>query len=186
MLINLLSTFFFSNKFFLSISTNKNYISSAKALYIIIVATALDDIAYYIFDNKYALSNFSFIFYISEIFISIFLLSFFARIMGAGAKVSQFSTIMKSYSYSLSPVIFGSILLILISSITNLNTMYPKAVSIGALIVLMGWMWICQFIMIQTIFSRLGFIARLFLFSISVSTYYGIDVFKKYFYTSIM
>ena len=93
---------------------------------------------------------------------------------------------MKSYSYSLSPVIFGSILLILISSITNLNTMYPKAVSIGALIILMGWMWICQFIMIQTIFSRLGFIARLFLFSISVSTYYGIDVFKKYFYTSIM
>lgn len=183
MLINLLSTFFFSNKFYLSISTNKNYISSFRALAIITIATLLDDIAYYFFDNKYLLSNFSFIFYFSEIMLSVALLSFLGRIMGAGARISQFNSVMKAYSYTLSPVIFGSIILLLVSILTNLNTLYPKAVSLGALIILMVWMWICQFIMIQTLFSKLGFISRLILFLITVGTYYGVDKFKKFFYT---
>lgn len=185
LLINLLSTFFFSNKFYLSISTNKNYITTFKAFSIIIVTTLLDDIAYYFFDNKYSLSNLSFIFYFSEIILSVLLLSFFARIMGAGARVAQFNSVLKAYSYTLSPVIFGSIILFLVSILTNLNTLYPKAVSLGALIVLMFWMWICQFIMIQTLFSRLGFISRLILFLITIGTYYGVDRFKKFFYSMI-
>ena len=40
-------------------SLNKNYIATSRALTIVILATLLDDVAYYVFDNKYALSNFS-------------------------------------------------------------------------------------------------------------------------------
>ena len=54
MLINLLSTFFLSNKFYQAISLNKNYVSFQRALIIVISATLLDDIAYFIFDNNYA------------------------------------------------------------------------------------------------------------------------------------
>ena len=103
--------------------------------------------------------------------------------MGAGPRISQFNSVMKAYSYTLSPVIIGSIILLLVSILTNLNTLYPKAVSLGALVILMFWMWICQFIMIQTLFSRLGFISRLILFLITVGAYYGVDKFKKFFYT---
>tara|TARA_Y100001970_G_scaffold291092_1_gene427037 strand:- start:6373 stop:6930 length:558 start_codon:yes stop_codon:yes gene_type:complete len=182
MLINLLSTFFLSTKFYLSIHDNKNYIPTSKALNVIIIATLLDDVAYYVFDNKYALSNFSFIFYFFEIIISVFFLSMFSRLLGAGHKISQYNLILKAYSYTLSPVIIGSIILIIISISTSLNETHPQALSIGALIVLMGWLWVCQFLMINTIFKKIGFIKRIFLFLITVSIYIGMDKFKKFIY----
>ncbi len=182
MLINLLSTFFLSNKFYQAISLNKNYISSQKALMIIIIATLLDDIAYYIFDNNYALSNFSSIFYFSEVILSVFAISLLARILGAGARISQFGLVLRAYAYTLAPVIFGSIILIIVSTTTNCNVSHYDTVKLAAFLVITGWMWLCQFICIQTIFNKLGFIKRMFLFLVIVGIYVGVDKFKKFFY----
>jgi hypothetical protein len=182
MLINLLSTFFFSNKFYQAISLNKNYISYQKALVLVIVATLLDDVAYYVFDNNYALSNFSSIFYFSEVILSVFVISLFARIFGAGARASQFGLVLRAYSYTLSPVIIGSVILIIISTTTNCNVNYYDAVKLAAFLVITGWMWLCQFICIQTIFIKLGFLKRMFLFLVTVGIYIGVDKFKKFFY----
>ena len=182
MLINLLSTFFLSNKFYQAISLNKNYISSQKALIIIIIATLLDDVAYYIFDNNYALTNLSSIFYFSEVILSVFAISLLARIFGAGARASQYGSVLRAYSYTLSPVIFGSIILIIVSTTTNCNVTYYDTVKLAAFLVITGWMWLCQFICIQTIFNKLGFLKRMFLFLVTIGIYVGVDKFKKFFY----
>ena len=106
----------------------------------------------------------------------------FSRLLGAGHRISQYNLILKAYSYTLSPVIIGSIILIIISIFTSLNETHPQALSIGALIVLMGWLWVCQFLMINTIFKKIGFIKRIFLFLITVGIYIGMDKFKKFIY----
>ena len=163
MLINLLSTFFLSNKFYQAIGLNKNYISSQKALIIIIIATLLDDIAYYIFDNNYALSNFSSIFYFSEVILSVFAISLLARILGAGARISQFGLVL-GLMHTLSSRHFGSIILIIVSTTTNCNVSHYDTVKLAAFLVITGWMWLCQFICIQTIFNKLSFIKECFYF----------------------
>ena len=107
-------------------SLNKNYIATSRALTIVILATLLDDVAYYVFDNKYALSNFSFIFYFSEIVLSCIFLGFLGRLFGGAPMQLSFSAILKGYSYTLSPVIFGSIILIILSLTTSLKLTFSK------------------------------------------------------------
>ena len=182
MLINLLSTFFLSNKFYQAISLNKNYVSFQRALIIVISATLLDDIAYFIFDNNYSLSNFSSIFYFSEVILSVFAVSLLARIFGAGARISQFGSVFRAYAYTLSPVIFGSIILIIVSTTTNCNVSHYDTVKLAAFLVITGWMWLCQFLCIQTIFNKLGFIKKMFLFLDTVGINVGVDKFKKVIY----
>ena len=97
MILYLLSSLFLSNKIYMAASLNKHYIPLSRAMFIIILATLLDDIAYYIFDNKYALSNFSSIFYFTEIIISCFALSLFGRLFGGSPKQLSFSAILISF-----------------------------------------------------------------------------------------
>ncbi len=182
MILYLLSSLFLSNKIYMAASLNKHYIPLSRAMFIIILATLLDDIAYYIFDNKYALSNFSSIFYFTEIIISCFALSLFGRLFGGSPKQLSFSAILKPFSYTLSPVIFGSILLIIISLTTECNVTYYDQVKLGAFLIISGWMWICQFIFIATYFDRISLLKKVLLFGINVGIYIGMDKFKKFFY----
>ena len=119
MFLNLLASFFFSNKIYMAASLNRHYIPGKRALLIVLMATFLDDIAYYCFDSKYALSNYSFIFYLLEIVSTCFVVALLSRIVGCSARQCTFSAIFKGYSYTLSPVIFGSILIIIISLVLN-------------------------------------------------------------------
>ena len=182
MIIYLLSSLFLSNKIYMAASLNKNYIPLPRAFFIIILATFLDDIAYYVFDNRYLLSNFSFIFYFSEIILSCIALSLLGRLFGGSHKQLSFSSILKPFSYTLSPVIFGSILLIIISAATNLNIEYYDELKLGAFLVISVWMWICQFIFITTYFDRINMGLKLVMFAANVGIYVGMDKFKKIFY----
>jgi len=182
MLINLLSTLFFSTKLYLSASLNRYYIPGGRALLIVIVATALDDISYYCFDSKYALDNFSFVFYFCEIIISCFILAIISRLCGGSVRQCAFKSIFKPFSYTLSPVIFGSILLIAISTLTDLNIAYHSQVQIGAFIILTIWLWGCQYLFIMSYFDSLKTIPKLVLFIINISIYLGMHEFKEYFY----
>ncbi len=182
MILYLISTLFLSNKIYLAAALNRNYIPSSRAIFIVLLATFLDDIAYYIFDNKYALSNFSFIFYFSEILTSCIVLSILGRLFGGSPKQLSFSSILKPFSYTLSPVIFGSILLIIISLTTNLNVNYYEQLKLGAFLIISVWMWICQFIFIFSYFDRVNFLQKLIMFLFNIGIYVGFDKFKKTFY----
>ncbi|NSW98280.1 hypothetical protein CL641_000845 [bacterium] len=113
---------------------------------------------------------------------SVFAISLLARILGAGARISQFGLVFRAYAYTLAPVIFGSIILIIVSTTTNCNVSHYDTVKLAAFLVITGWMWLCQFICIQTIFNKLGFVKRMFLFLVIVGIYVGVDKFKKFFY----
>lgn len=182
MILNLLASLFFSNKIYMAASLNKNYIATSRALTIVILATLLDDVAYYVFDNKYALSNFSFIFYFSEIVLSCIFLGLLGRLFGGAPMQLSFSAILKGYSYTLSPVIFGSIVLIILSLTTDCNINYYDQMKLGAFLVITVWMWICQFIFISTYFSRITVFAKLVMFIVNIAIYSGVDKFKKFFY----
>jgi len=92
------------------------------------------------------------------------------------------SAILKGFSYTLSPVIFGSIILIILSLTTNLNTEYYDQVKLGAYLVITVWMWICQFLFISTYFNRISGLNKIIMFALNVGVYLGIDKFKKFFY----
>jgi hypothetical protein len=161
---------------------NRHYIPGSRALAIVLVATLLDDFAYYTFDNKYALSNFSSIFYFSEIIISCFALCILGRLFNGSHKQLSFSSVLKGFSYTLSPVIFGSLWLIFLSATTNLNIDYYNEMKLGAYLVITVWMWICQFIFITTYFDRISTINKLIMFALNIGIYLGVDKFKKFFY----
>ena len=182
MLLNLLSSLFFSNKIYMAASLNKHYIAGSRAIFIVITATLLDDYAYYVFDNNYSLSNFSSIFYFSEFCISVLGLSILGRILGGSPKQLSFKGVFKGFSYTLSPVIFGSIWLIIISSLTNLNVSHHDQVQIGAYLAITVWMWICQFLFVMTYFDKISTIKKLIMFAINILIYLGMDKFKKFFY----
>ncbi|MEE2975519.1 MAG: hypothetical protein VX343_03595 [Thermodesulfobacteriota bacterium] len=184
MFLNLLASFFFSNKVYMAASLNRHYIPGKRALLIVLLATFLDDIAYYCFDSKYALSNFSFIFYFFEIILTCFVVALISRVVGCSARQCTFGAIFKGYSYTLSPVIIGSVIIILLSVSTNWNdpvsnpTSY-KVFYYSTLLVLMVWMFACQYIFFVTYFTSLRISRRVLLFLISTGIYFGIDKFKK-------
>jgi len=178
----LISSLFFSNKIYMAASLNRHYIQGSRALCIVLLATLLDDFAYYMFDNKYSLSNFSSIFYFSEIIISCFTLCLLGRIFGGSPKQLSFSSVFKAFSFTLSPVIFGSLVLILLSSLTNLNVEYYNQVKLGAYLIITVWMWLCQFIFISTYFDRITGLSKLIMFILNIGIYLGMDKFKKFFY----
>jgi hypothetical protein len=182
MILYLLSSLFLSNKIYMAVSLNKHYVPIGRALGIVILATLLDDLAYYVFDNKYALSNFSFIFYLAEIFTSCLMLCIVGRIFGGSHKQLSFSSILKGFSYTLSPVIFGSIVLIILSLTTDLNTEYYDQMKLGAYLVITVWMWLCQLIFISTYFDRISGLNKIIMFALNVGIYLGMDKFKKFFY----
>jgi len=182
MILNLLASLFLSNKIYMAAGLNRHYIPGSRALAIVLVATLLDDFAYYTFDNKYALSNFSSIFYFSEIIISCFALCILGRLFNGSHKQLSFSSVLKGFSYTLSPVIFGSLWLIFLSATTNLNIDYYNEMKLGAYLVITVWMWICQFIFITTYFDRISTINKLIMFALNIGIYLGVDKFKKFFY----
>jgi len=182
MLINLLSTFFFSTRLYTAASLNRHYIPGSRALSIAILATALYDISYYFFDSKHTLGNFSFIFYFSEIIISCFVLAIASRWWGCSARQCSFTSIFKPFSYTFSPVIVGSILLIAISTLTDFSVTYYNQIKIGAFVILVIWLWVCQFFFIMSYFNSLKSGPKLILFIINISTYLGIYKFKEFFY----
>ena len=182
MILNLISSLFFSNKIYMAASLNRHYIQGSRALFVVLLATLLDDFAYYIFDNKYALSNFSSIFYFSEIIISCIALCILGRLFNGSQKQLSFNSIFKGFSYTLSPVIFGSLCLIFLSATTNLNIDYYNEMKLGAYLVITVWMWACQFIFISTYFDRITGLSKLIMFTVNIGIYLGMDKFKKFFY----
>lgn len=182
MILNLISSLFLSNKIYMAASLNRHYIQGARALFIVVIATLLDDFAYYTFDNKYALSNFSSIFYFSEFVISCLFLCIIARIFGGSPKQLSLSSVFKGFSFTLSPVIFGSLILIILSLSTNLNVEYYNQMKLGAYLVITVWMWVCQFIFISTYFDRITGLSKLIMFAANIGIYLGVDKFKKFFY----
>ena len=166
----------------MAVSLNKHYVPVGRALGIIILATLLDDLAYYVFDSKYALSNFSSIFYLTEILLSCLLLCIAGRLFGGSHKQLSFSAVLKGFSYTLSPVIFGSIVLIIRSLSTDLNTEYYDQMKLGAYLVITVWMWLCQFLFISTYFDRISGLNKIIMFALNVGIYLGMDKFKKFFY----
>ena len=184
MFLNLLASFFFSNKIYMAASLNRHYIPGKRALLIVLMATFLDDIAYFCVDSKSALSNYSFIFYFLEIVSTCFVVALLSRIVGCSARQCTFSAIFKGYSYTLSPVIFGSILIIIISLVTDLNNpiTHPQSYKVFyylTLFVLMVWMFACQYIFFMTYFTSLSVVRRFSLFAISIGIYFGADKIKK-------
>ena len=183
MLINLLASCFFSNKIYMAASLNKNYIPGARALFIVILATLLDDVAYYFFDSsKFPLSNFSSIFYFGEIIIACLFLCVAGRLFGGSVRQCTFVAVFKGFSYTLSPVIFGSLWMIGLSAFTDLNITHYKAFNIGSLVVLMCWLWVCQYIFVMTYFSTLKKSRQLILFIGIIAIYLGTQEFKEFAY----
>ncbi len=161
-------------------SLNKNYIPAGRALLIVILATLLDDVAYYCFDSsKFPLSNFSSIFYFGEIIIACLFLSIIGRSLGGSVRQCTFGAVFKGLSYTLSPVIFGSFWMIGLSTLTDWNVTYYKWFDIGALVILMCWLWVCQYIFIMTYFSKLKKSRKSILFIGMIVIYLGMDKFKE-------
>ena len=123
------------------------------------------------------------IFYLAEILTKLFVVMYrWATLLEAHTNNCHSAPVLKGFSYTLSPVIFGSIVLIILSLTTDLNTEYYDQMKLGAYLVITVWMWLCQFLFISTYFDRISGLNKIIMFALNVGIYLGMDKFKKFFY----